>query len=488
MSSRGNLSFVQVWLDTVANETKPTKSTNLRPRRSRAHDQSQPLAPTSHNPRFPTRASKQLASRINPARACKNKRWKSMAGDQDGSYMDDEDTKVPAHRGRGRPRGRPATPAARTAVRGRGRGGGQAENAAVMPNATPSTFFDAPDLASQSRSPSRQPSPGKSASSKGRSKTFEAIKADSAIDMMYLENCTPSVHLMSLQEARKSGHVPESVMEMNLSLTDTPGYIPSSLKHVYEKDSDTPQKSRQAPFSWQYLPKEDNSIPATHLDSLKAVIEQVIEAAGRNHAEGAHEGQWGMTVVTPLVSEVVRWPQNRGVRIMNVETCSIEPSDLRMVRPSQQRSASEGPTGNEKAAEADKNWKELMAARMIDCCLGLFLDETSRQTVNSRLKTVMDDERSLNQSMSYIRHTPLFLGFELKKTNQARDPQVQLAIWQVAGYRKKKHHGWDTAIPIPGIVVNGHQWHYYIAFERYDGLVGSNRYIDQQTRKLTITA
>lgn len=230
MSSRGNLSFVQVWLDTVANETKPTKSTNLRPRRSRAHDQSQPLAPTSHNPRFPTRASKQLASRINPARACKNKRWKSMAGDQDGSYMDDEDTKVPAHRGRGRPRGRPATPAARTAVRGRGRGGGQAENAAVMPNATPSTFFDAPDLASQSRSPSRQPSPGKSASSKGRSKTFEAIKADSAIDMMYLENCTPSVHLMSLQEARKSGHVPESVMEMNLSLTDTPGYIPSSLK------------------------------------------------------------------------------------------------------------------------------------------------------------------------------------------------------------------------------------------------------------------
>ncbi|KAL8957920.1 MAG: hypothetical protein Q9193_004920 [Seirophora villosa] len=83
----------------------------------------------------------------------------------------------------------------------------------------------------------------------------------------------------------------------------------------------------------------------------------------------------------------------------------------------------------------------------------------------------MDYERSLNQSMSYIRHTPLFLDFELKKTNQARDPQVQLAIWQVAGYLKKKHHGWDTAIPIPGIVVNGHQWYYYIAFERNDGLI-----------------
>lgn len=169
------------------------------------------------------------------------------------------------------------------------------------------------------------------------------------------------------------------------------------------------------------------------------------------------------------------------------ETCSIEPSDLRIVRPSQQRSASEGPRGNEKDAEADENWKELMAARMIDCCLGLFLDESSRQTVNSRLKTLMDYERSLNQSMSYIRHTPLFLDFELKKTNQARDPQVQLAIWQVAGYLKKKHQGWDTAIPIPGIVVNGHQWHYYIAFERNDGLVCSYRYVDRQTPKLTIT-
>ncbi|KAL8707100.1 MAG: hypothetical protein Q9220_007813 [cf. Caloplaca sp. 1 TL-2023] len=346
-----------------------------------------------------------------------------------------------------------------------------------MPNATPSTIFDPPDLASQSRSPSRQLSPNKSVSSKGRKKTFEDTTADSAIDMMYLENCTPSVRLMSLQEARKSGHVPKSVMDMDLSLNSTPGYIPSSLKHVYEKDSDTPQKSRRNPLPWQYLSQEDRSIPTNHLESLKAVIGQVIEAAERNHAEGAHEKQWGMTVVTPLISEVVRWPQNHGVRITNVETCSIEPSNLRMVRPGQQRLASEGSHGNEKEITADTDWKELMATRMIDYCLGLFLDQENRQGVSDRLKTAKDFERSLNQSMSYIRHTPLFLDFELKKTNQPRDPQVQLALWQAAGYLKRKHHGWDTAIPMPGIVVNGHQWYYYIAFERNDGLVGSGRYI-----------
>lgn len=127
--------------------------------------------------------------------------------------------------------------------------------------------------------------------------------------------------------------------------------------------------------------------------------------------------------------------------------------------------------GKAKETEADKTWRDLTTTRMVDCSLGLFLDEPIRDLISKAFKNIGDYEQSLNQSVSYIGHTPLFSDLEVKKTNEARDPLVQLAIWLTAAYLKRKHHGWDTSIPMPGLVVNGYRWEFYIAFERGNGLV-----------------
>ncbi|KAI4118160.1 MAG: hypothetical protein LQ341_007633 [Variospora aurantia] len=153
-----------------------------------------------------------------------------------------------------------------------------------------------------------------------------------------------------------------------------------------------------------------------------------------------------------------------------------------MLRPGERRPTDESSQGNDessmgkgtgkgKESEADKTWKELTTTRMVDFSLGLFLEEEICDVISKAFKNMGDYEQSLNQSMSYIRHTPLLLDLELKKTNQARDPQVQLAIWLAAAYMKRKHHEWDTSFPMPGLVVNGHDWKFYIAFERENGLI-----------------
>ncbi|KAL8645638.1 MAG: hypothetical protein Q9210_006598 [Variospora velana] len=495
MFSLDTRTSVKVWIEAVTEATQQRKSQRQsnepRSRKRRPSPVSQPLAPTTYNPRPPKRSSEKAACRVNPGRACK--RLKRIAGSQDNAQMDDEGGYKSGRRGRGRGRppgpGRPPTRAATSEALGRRKGQSTiAEHLAETPsNVVPSTIFDPPSLGSGPRS--RTASPVKSPS-KGSGKSFADVKTDSTIDMRYLESCTPSVHLRALNAARRSGDVSQAVMDLYMSLTDTSGgCIPLALKHHYEEESHTPRKSRQPPYARQYLPQEDGSIPPSCQEGAKVAVDQAVRNAERNHLEGAHEGQWRTTVVTPLINEVLRWPQGLGVRLLSVENCAIGPSDIRMLRPGERRPTDEESSkskGKEaeadksskakgKETEADKTWKELTTTRMVDCSLGLFLEEPICDLISKAFKNLGDYEQSLNQSMSYIRHTPLLLDLELKKTNQARDPQVQLAIWLAAAYLKRKHHGWDSSIPMPGLVVNGHQWEFYIAFERGDGLVKSCR-------------
>ncbi|KAI4182004.1 MAG: hypothetical protein LQ346_006664 [Caloplaca aetnensis] len=399
-----------------------------------------------------------------------------MAGSrQDNAEMDDELGYGSVSRGRGRGRppgpGRVSTRAATAEAVGRRKNQGPVEEITeTLSNMVPSTIFEPPSLGSGPRS--RTASPSKSPSKGSRGKMFADAKKDSTIDMTYLESCTPSVSLRTLETARKSGDVPQAVMDLYMSLADTPGgSIPLALKHRYEEDSHTPRRSRQPPFAAQYLPQHDGSIPPSCQEGAKVVVDQAVRNAERNHREGAHEGQWRTTVVTPLINEVLRWPQGLGVRLLSVENCAIEPSDIRMLRPGERWPTDESSKGKGKETEVDKTWKDLWTVRMVDCSLGLFLDEPVCDLISKAFRNIRDNEQSLNQSMSYIRHTPLLLDLELKKTNQARDPQVQLAIWLAAAYWKRKHHGWHTSIPMPGLVVNGHDWDFYIAFERDDGLI-----------------
>ncbi|KAL9027271.1 MAG: hypothetical protein Q9196_004182, partial [Gyalolechia fulgens] len=477
MSSHTRTS-VNVWIDAVTEATQQRKlyQRKLNEPRSRKPKPSsvpQPLRPTTHNLRPAKRASDKAAGRVNLGRACK--RLKRMADSSQGNaQMDDAVGHGSVRRGRGRGRppgpGRASTRAATAEAVGRRKGQGPVEEITEdLSNMVPSTIFQPPSLGSGPRS--RTVSPSKSPSKGSRVKMFTDTKKDATIDIKYLESCIPGVELRALETARKSGDVPQAVVDLYMSLADTPGgSIPLALKHRYEEDSHTPRKSRQPPFSRQYLPQEDGSIPPSCQDGAKVVVDQAVRNAERNHQEGAHEGQWRSTVVMPLINEVLRWPQGLGVRLLSVENCTIEPSDIRMLRPGERWPTDESSKGKGKETEAETSWKDLWTVRMVDCSLGLFLDEPIYSLISKAFRNINDYEQSLNQSMSYIRHTPLLLDLELKKTNQARDPQLQLAIWLAAAYLKRKHHGWDTSLPMPGIVVNGHEWKFYIAFERDNGL------------------
>ena len=153
------------------------------------------------------------------------------------------------------------------------------------------------------------------------------------------------------------------------------------------------------------------------------------------------------------------------------ETCSIEPVQLRMARPNGSPFDDGTRTTTSKGITNATDDEDVTTSRMIDLALGLDLNDTDADAVTNAFKGMRDNEHSLNQSMAYIRNTPLFLDIELKKVVSNRDPDVQLAIWQAASYSKKLYHGWDTSMPMPGIVVNGHDWQYYITFERDGGLV-----------------
>ncbi len=78
---------------------------------------------------------------------------------------------------------------------------------------------------------------------------------------------------------------------------------------AYDHESDTPRKSRLPPESNHYLPLDDTKIPCSCVQALKSNVDQVVRMTAWNLKVEAHERQWSMTTVSPLISEVLRWPQ-----------------------------------------------------------------------------------------------------------------------------------------------------------------------------------
>lgn len=159
------------------------------------------------------------------------------------------------------------------------------------------------------------------------------------------------------------------------------------------------------------------------------------------------------------------------VLILRREKCSIEPEEIRPVLPNGstlRASLTEGePSCNARTTTEDGE----TVGKMIDYGLMVPLSMEEEDIISAGFATLRHNEQSLNQSLSYISDCPLFLSIELKKTQSNRDPQVQLAIWALAGLRKMQHHGWDTSMPMPAISIHGHQWYYYIFFETNGNLV-----------------
>ena len=110
-------------------------------------------------------------------------------------------------------------------------------------------------------------------------------------------------------------------------------------------------------------------------------------------------------------------------------------------------------------------------SRMVDLSIGLDLDEDDEEIVDIAFNKMPDNDQSLNQSLSYIKDTPLLVDLELKKSWGDRDPRVQLAVWKAGAFEKMQYHGWDTSMPMPGITVNGSEWDCFLSYVRDSDLV-----------------
>ncbi|KAL8920428.1 MAG: hypothetical protein Q9172_004500 [Xanthocarpia lactea] len=335
------------------------------------------------------------------------------------------------------------------------------------PVTEPSERFVPPSEAS-----SKAQSPGRRGGSRGsprRGKTLEKSRPDTKIDVEYLEFCSPSVHLQSRDVAMRSGTVPPMVVALDDALhPELTGYIPRRLKPLFDETTNTPRRSQRKLPDHKYLPETDTSIPEGFGQSMKATAEAVVRSKKRNDRTQAHERQWGITTVIPLFHEVLKWPQSEGAMELNLESCSIEPLDIRMRRPGNGSLIDETKS---KVSAADET--EMTTTRMVDVALGLDLSTEDRKSVTDgwAKRGITDYAWSLNQSLSYIKMNPLFLDMELKKANQTRDPLVQLGMWMAGLFEKRRHHGWDQSVPMPGLVIDGPQWSLYIGYARGDGVV-----------------
>lgn len=102
---------------------------------------------------------------------------------------------------------------------------------------------------------------------------------------------------------------------------------------------------------------------------------------------------------------------------------------------------------------------------MVDWSLGLKMDSDDENILLLAWQGLLDHEFSLNQCISCISNYLFLVDFEIKKNVSDRDPLVQLAIWEAGCLLEKRHHGWDTSMPMPGITTSSYLWECFLFFE-----------------------
>ncbi|KAL8992390.1 MAG: hypothetical protein Q9188_007598, partial [Gyalolechia gomerana] len=384
------------------------------------------------------------------------KRNRTMATDKSSEQNEQDPDRVPSpEASRGKPRGRP--PLNRHAQSTRGTTQKVALNDRGQAQGSVKSR-----TSSRSRSRSR--------------KTMDQPASTISIELRFLERCTPSVKQRMPERVRAEyNSIPEEADKLLRALREVPtGVIPSTLEAIYESEAATPRKTRDAPLKHEFLPDDKMSYPPGDLRHLKRRVDRVLNQAAWNHMKKVHEGQWG-AIAHSLLEELALWPVGETVTILNTERCSINPVELHTVMPNgkplldtESGSMKSGSSKAGKSIAEDPQAEEEedpTVSKMVDWCLGLQLGWEDETIINRAFSTVRPNMRSLNQSLSFIDMVPLFVDIEIKKTNPGRDPEVQLAIWKCAALKKMREMAWDTSMPMPGIVIEGHNWSYYIFVE-----------------------
>lgn len=136
------------------------------------------------------------------------------------------------------------------------------------------------------------------------------------------------------------------------------------------------------------------------------------------------------------------------------ETCSIEPSNLHTeISPGQKYSycsetnvtTSSEPNDDVQGVEAvnddDQSSEDDTTSTMVDWSVALKLSPEQDRAIGKAFACIRSNECGLNQSLSFIKETPLFLDIEVNKQQPSRDPELSLAIWVSGALKKQIHHG-----------------------------------------------
>lgn len=89
--------------------------------------------------------------------------------------------------------------------------------------------------------------------------------------------------------------------------------------------------------------------------------------------------------------------------------------------------------------------------KKIDYAVGLNLSLTA-------VRTLQDVKKSINQTATFINHTPIFLNVEVKRYASARNPRVQLAAWIAAEFNKRHIEGWPLDMPVLALEIEQDSW------------------------------
>tara|TARA_R110002003_G_scaffold2994_1_gene24751 strand:+ start:7419 stop:7940 length:522 start_codon:yes stop_codon:yes gene_type:complete len=78
------------------------------------------------------------------------------------------------------------------------------------------------------------------------------------------------------------------------------------------------------------------------------------------------------------------------------------------------------------------------------------------------VRTLQDAKTSINQTVAFMNHTPVFLNVEVKRYASARNPRVQLAAWNAAEFKKRSVEGWPLDMPVLAMEIEQDSWLLYI--------------------------
>ncbi|KAL8992936.1 MAG: hypothetical protein Q9169_006728 [Polycauliona sp. 2 TL-2023] len=331
--------------------------------------------------------------------------------------------------------------------------------------------------------PTKPPSSSRNSSNKSKNNTFSQMPSVTSLSMLDLESCEPPAKLRDFTSAvQECGQLSIAAKSLYDKLQACPrGLIPPTLKPAYETDASTPSKSKPPVQSHDYMNPDDVLYPKHRLPHLKDRVDRWLTMAHLNHAQEAHEHQWGF-LFSLICDEVASWTEHNGLRVVNTEHCTIGPVELhtkfngeRLDYPkdvnNKIRDVDE--PGDQEAKDGGRKKPESTISKMVDWCVGLMLTPQENALVSTAWRHLGGQwgERSLNQSLSFIRTTPLVIDVELKKNQQPSNPEKQLIIWASGAGAKRRHHKWDTSLPIPGITVKGHMWNYFISTRIKDDFV-----------------